>query len=458
MTPPPARDRIEAHRIPGRSGYPVAGDRTLSHQRYPARSPRCRRGGGVRKTRVVLSRVCRGIAVFLLLLFWGAAACEGRRDSTPLKKVRIGALFPLSGGLADKGRDSANGVRLAVEEINARGGIASLGGVPLEIVFADTQGQPDTGVRETERLIRDEKVVAIIGTYQSSVTKPSTKVAERLETPFVVSISIADIITERGFRYTFRIQPKARFYARDQVRFLKDLAGLAHYSVRRVALLHENTDFGTSAAMAQKRELRKQGMEVVSDIAYRAEGVVNLENEVIQTLAARPDAVLTVTYLQDSILIRTEMAESGATVPMVDTAGGTVSSEYIRALGPLAEGTLTVAEYSKYAAGSKELNDRFRARFQADITGDSAHAYQAVLVIKDALERSGSLDRKRLRDALSGTEIPQGPQLVLPAEKLRFDKQGQNEFARLFVVQIQGGELVPVWPEDDAVTDVDIGI
>lgn len=392
-------------------------------------------------------------AVFLI----GAYGCGSGDEPSSPGSVKVGALYPMSGDLTDKGTDSANGVRLAAEEINAAGGIAALNGAKLEVVFADTRGKPEVGVRETERLIREEGVVAVIGTYQSSVTKPATQAAERLETPFVVSISIANIITERGFDYTFRIQPKANFYARDQVEFLKDLKDLAGYTVRRVALLHENTDFGTSAALAQKSALRAHGMEVVADIGYRAQGVTDLGREVARVLAARPDAILTVTYLKDSILIRRALAASGTTVPTVDTAGGTVSPDYIRTLGPLAEGTLTVAEFSKFAAGGKDLNERFHGRFGVDITGDSAHAYQAVLVLADALERCGSQDRKRLRDALSGTDIHRGPQLVLPSERLHFDRNGQNEFARLFVVQIQNGELMPVWPAPYAAARVALG-
>jgi len=380
--------------------------------------------------------------------------CQKERGEALVSKVKVGALFPLTGDLGDKGLDSANGVRLAVEEINGSGGIAALNGAELDIVLADTRGKPEIGAREAERLIKDEGVVAIIGTYQSSVTKPATKAAERLETPFIVSISIADIITERGFNYTFRIQPKARFYARDQIQFLKDLEKLADYTVSRVALLHENTDFGTSASLAQKSALREKGFQVVADVGYRAEGATTLDAEVSRVLASKPDVILTVTYLKDSILIRRALAASGTSVPMVDMAGGTVSPEYAQTLGPLAEGTFTMAEYSKYSVGSKDLNDRFRMRFKTDITGDSAHAYQAVLVLKDALERSRSLNRKRLREALSKTDIHQGPQLVLPAETLRFDQYGQNEFAQLYVVQIQNGELMPVWPPTHAATKV----
>lgn len=398
---------------------------------------------------------CRHIGVFVLAIaVISIYGCRGETDSVPPPVIKVGALYPLSGDLRDKGTDSMNGVKLAAEEINAGGGIAALGGARLEIVAGDTRGKPDIGIMEAERLIQKDGVVAIIGTYQSSVTKPATRVAERFKTPFIVSISIANIITERGFNYTFRIQPKANYYARDQVAFITDLKRLAGYPVRQVALLHENTDFGTSAALAQKIALRSRGIKIVADISYKAEGVQNLDEEVRRVLAAKPDAILTVTYLMDSILIRRALIKSGATVPMIDTAGGTVSPEYVQLLGPLAEGTFTIAEYSKFTPSGKVLNERFHTRYGVNITGDSAHAYQALLVLADALERSASRDRERIREALSATDIPKGPKLILPAERLRFDKSGQNEFAQLYVVQIQQGELVPVWPAHHAIAKI----
>lgn len=395
--------------------------------------------------------ICLLMVLGLLLFPFG---CKKSEAPKPGGKIRIGILFPTSGDLADKGKDSLNGIKLATEEINTAGGIEALGGAKLELIIADTKGNPEIGAQETERLITEQGVVAIIGTYQSSVTKVATQVAERHETPFIVSISIADVITERGFRYTFRIQPKAEYYGRDQVRFLVDLGKLAGYPVRRVALLHENTDFGTATALAQKKALREYGLKMVAEVSYVAEGVTDLSKEVAKILAAKPDAVLEVTYLNDSILIRRALAKAAARMLLLDTAGGTVSPEYIQILGRLAEGTLTSSEFSKYAAGGKELNDRFRARFGVDITGDSAHAFQAVWVLKYALERAGAVDKKKLRQALAATDMLKGPHMILPAERLRFDANGQNEFARLFIVQIQNGEWVPVWPTEYATTKV----
>ncbi|MCX5826448.1 MAG: ABC transporter substrate-binding protein [Deltaproteobacteria bacterium] len=382
------------------------------------------------------------VSVVLMII----AACGVNEASKPDHKIKIGILFPLSGDLADKGRDSRNAVAMAVDEVNAAGGIASFKGAKLELIVGDTQGNPDVGIRETERLIKEQNVIALIGAYQSSVTKMATQVAERLETPFIVSISIADIITERGFSYTFRIQPKAQFYARDQARFLADLGKQAGYPVKKVALIHENTDFGTATSWAQKKALGDLGLEVVAEVSYKAEGVTDLSREVARIIAAKPDAILEVTYLNDSILIRQALVKAGAKIPLIDMAGGAVSPEYIQRLGPLAEGTLTLSEYSKFIPGGKDLNSRFHQRFGVDVTGDSAHAYQSVWVLKDALERTGSVDKKKLRQALATTDMPRGPNMILPAERLRFDVTGQNEYARLFIVQIQKGELVPVWP------------
>ncbi len=371
------------------------------------------------------------------------------RDSNP-GKIKIGILYPLTGELAEKGLDSTRGIQLAVDEINNSGGIKSLKGAKLEPVISDTEGDPETGAAETERLIKESGVSVIIGTYQSSVTKPATRIAEKYKTPFIVSISLADIITERGFRYTFRLEPKAESYCRDQVRFLLDLKRTAGYSVKRVALLHENSDFGTSTSFAQKRMLREHGLNLVADVSYKAEGLKDLSKEIQTVLASKPDAILAVTYLKDSIIIVKTLKRLNTGIPFIDTAGGTVSPEFIAVLGRSAEDILTSAEFSKYTESGKKLNERFHARFGVDITGDSAYAYQSVLVLKDALERAASTGREKIRAALASTDMQKGESIVIPAERIKFNKDGQNEAARLFIVQIRDGEYIPVWPDEYA--------
>ncbi len=370
--------------------------------------------------------------------------------------VRIGGLYPLTGDLAKLGEENKQALQLAVDEINAAGGIKSMGGAKIEIVWGDTQGKPDTGISEVERLVQQEKVVTIIGAYQSGVTTPATQAAERLKTPFLVSMAVSDKITERGFKYTFRICPKASWYAKDQVTFLKDLKELTGLNVKRVALLHEDTDFGESTAVGQKQYLTEAGMEMVIEVKYPA-SAADLTTEVSKIKAANPDAVLTTTYLNDSILIaQAREALSLTKIPFVDAAGGTVDPEFVKRLGSTAEGWLTEIEYTKYAVGAKDLNDRFFKRFGVDITGNGAYAYQAGWVIADALERAGKADRDILRDALAKTNLPKGPNMVLPTDRIYFDEQGQNPNAPLYIVQVQKGELIPVWPKAFAASPVKI--
>jgi branched-chain amino acid transport system substrate-binding protein len=367
--------------------------------------------------------------------------------------IKIASLYPVTGDLAKLGEENVQGLELAIEEINAAGGIQSMGGAQIQLVKADSQGKPDVAISEVERLAQQENVAAIVGTYQSSVAIPSTQQAERLKVPMIISMAVADEITDRGFQYTFRVCPKAEWYAKDQVEFLKDLNELVGLDVKRVALLHEDTDFGTSTAEGQKKYLEEAGMEMVIEVPYPA-NAADLTTQVSRVKAANPDVVLTVTYLNDSILIANARQKLGMTQLFFDAAGGTVDPEFISRLGDAAENVLTEIEYTKYAAGAEELNEKFKAKYGRDITGNGAYAYQSGYVIADALERAGTTDREAIREALATTSIPAGPNMVLPTEVLEFGEDGQNKSAPLFVVQVQGGELKPVWPAEYANTEV----
>ncbi len=360
--------------------------------------------------------------------------------------IKIGALFPLSGDVAKLGEANKNGLRLAVDEINAAGGIASMGGAKIELVWGDTQGKPEIGIGEVTRLVEQEKVSAIVGCFQSSVTLPATQAAERLGVPFLDNIATSDKITERGFKYTFRICPKASWYAKDQVGFVKDLKALTGKNVTKVALLHENTDFGESTAAGQKKYLQEAGIQVLIEVKYSA-SAPDLTTEVAKVKAVNPDVVLTVVYLNDAVLIARAREAMGMTkIPFIDAAGGTIDPQFLKQLGKTAEGWITEVEFTKFAPGANVLNDKYFNAFGEDITGDSAYAYQAGWVIGDALQRAASSDRNMLRNALAKMDMPAGKHMILPTNHIFFDNTGQNPNAPLFVVQVQNGTMVPVWP------------
>ena len=148
------------------------------------------------------------IALLAMSVAAGVAACgssSGSSSGSSVKEVKIGTLYPVSGELAKLGHECMSGVKMAVDEINAAGGIKSMGGAKLVLVEADSQGKPDVGISEITRLVQQDNVTAIIGTYQSSVALPATQTAERLQTPIMITTAVADAITQQGYKYVFRI-------------------------------------------------------------------------------------------------------------------------------------------------------------------------------------------------------------------------------------------------------------
>lgn len=373
--------------------------------------------------------------------------------------IKVGGLWPLSGDNAAIGNGQKAAFQFAIDKIDAAGGIKSLGGRPLQAVYGDTAGKPETGASETQRLIQQEGVVAVVGAYQSSVTLPSSAKAQSLSTPFIDDIAVSDKITDRGYDFVFRAGPKNAWYARDMVDFLDYLGQQMGKPVTRVALLHEDTDFGTGAAQAQTQLVQAKGMQIVADVSYTAAGAADLTTQVNKVKAASPDVVLTTTYLTDSILIVRARVQLGmANIPFIDQAGGTIDPQFISQLGNDADGIFSLVEFSPLAAGpGQKMNADFKAVSGTDFSGNSAWAYNAAIALAAGLEKAGSDDRAKLKAALQGLTVTQDQGLIGPAKTLHFGPDGQNDQARVFVIQIQNQQLVPVWPAEFAGAKIQLG-
>jgi len=364
--------------------------------------------------------------------------------------VKIGILLPLSGAIAPIGQNNRRGHLLAVEDINAAGGIKSLGGAKLVIVDGDTQGNPRVGIQETEKLAQ-QGVVAILGAYQSNVTFPSTQTAEKLGVPYIDPVAIADSITEgRNFKYTFKIAPKASWYARDQLAFVKWVGERAKKPIRRVVLMYEDTLFGQSTSAGQEKFAKEAGLEVVQKIAYPAESP-DMTPTISRIKQLAPDAILFVSYIADAVLITKTMKELGVDVPILGTSAGHIDPAYIANLGPLAEHSFTVGEWNPdlKKAGAAKLSARFEAKFGAPMNGHAAETYMATMVLADALERARSTDRAKVRDALAQTNLC-GERNILPYDCVKFDGSGQSPQGRLVMLQVQKGKFVSIWPPEVA--------
>ena len=158
-------------------------------------------------------------------------------------EVMIGHIHPLSGFLGYLGNQLKNGCEMAVQELNAAGGIKSLGGAKIKLLTADSEGKPDLSIPAVERLDR-QGVVALTGCLQSSVTIVATQAAEKQKVPFVVSVAVADKVTARDFKYTFRIQPNAAQMGAQTVKYISEISQKAGSQVKTIAYLHDNTAFG----------------------------------------------------------------------------------------------------------------------------------------------------------------------------------------------------------------------
>jgi len=363
------------------------------------------------------------------------------------KKVRIGALLPLTGPMAKFGEDARRAIQLVEEQINQQGGIRSMGGAKVEVVYADHQARPDVGMAETGRLIEKEKVSAVFDFPPSAVTLPASMVAEKLRTPYYCGISYADAITERGFKYVFEQVPTAFFVAKAQIEFLDYLGKRVGRKLSKVGLLYEDTDYGKSLAAGYKEILPAMGFTVAADVAYPAK-TPNLDPYLIRLKSAKPDAVLQGNYLADTILLTKAADKLDLNIPFVDS-GGRQSPAYLKAVGSLAEGEVSLAYWNRdiRVPASEQLVRKFESRYKEAAESTHGLYFQVMLTLKAALEKAGSADPEALRKALSEIEITPGPNLVLPYPKIKFNEKGLNTTGSFLVTQIKNGVFVTVWPE-----------
>jgi branched-chain amino acid transport system substrate-binding protein len=393
--------------------------------------------------------------------------------AAPPAEVVIGAVYPLSGNLAKVGNDIKDAIELAAEIVNddvdvevplGKGkGLPNLGGARIRVVFADHQSSPERGLSEAERLVTQEKVVALIGSYNSNVTATASQAAERLKTPFLNADSTSPLLTARGFRWFFRTTPTDDEFSENFFKFLAEMKKRGK-AVRNVALLYENTLFGTDVSKFEKKYAQQYGYPVVADIAYDAKST-NLNAEIQRLKAAAPDVLLQASYTNDAILSTKTMKELDFRPQAVLAMdAGHVSSEYVPSLGKDAEGVLS-REVWALGLGAKKpivqkVNELFRKRTQAgrgqpiDMDGTSARAFVGLLVLADAINRAGSTDAEKIRGALEATDLP-GDSLIMPWRGVKFDpKTHQNTLGSGILVQIQDGKYVVVYPFDLAAAEV----
>jgi branched-chain amino acid transport system substrate-binding protein len=383
------------------------------------------------------------------------------------KVIKIGALYPLTGNLAATGMDCKRGVDLAVEIINGKfdlnlpfakeEGIPGMGGAKIEVVYADTKGDPKNGLAEAERLITQEKVVALIGAYQSAVTKTGSQAAERLKTPFVCSDSSSPTLTQSGFNYFFRVSPHDGTMARNQFEFLKDLEKQKGKAVKTVALIYENTEFGANVAKMQKQYAQEFGYQVVTDLAYPA-NASDVTSEVGKLMSAKPDVIMHAAYITDAILFTKTFKEMNLAPQGYLNMAGYIESDYLPTVKADGNFFYVRSTFALDLAAKKpmvgKVAEMYKQKYNIAMGENTARSFTAPFVLADAFNRAKTTEAEAVVKALLETNIP-GDMILNPWKGVQFDPQThQNIHASAMLVQIQDQGYHTVWPFDAASRDV----
>lgn len=381
------------------------------------------------------------------------------------KTVKIGALYPLSGQVAKSGEDTLNAIKLAVQVINTTNpdsklpfgktaGLPGLGGAKIELIAADHQGSPEIGAAEAERLIAQEKVVALLGAFHSSVAATSSQVAERSQIPYVSGESEATTLTERKFKYFFRTTPSSRTQAQDFFTFLRDVGKTGGTPVKTVALVTENTLWGQEFAKSVEGYFKEfPEFTLAAKITY-AQGTTDVSSEVQRLIAANPDVVIHASYDAEAILFAKTYKSFGFQPKGIMAIGAAFGSGAFRtALGEDANYFLVREHWARDLAAKNALIEEvaklYEKAYGKPMDGTPARAFQATMVLADAINRAGSADPAKIRKALAETNMP-GEQLIMPWQGVRFDETGQNVLTRGIFIQTQEGMPATVWPFDFA--------
>ncbi|MGB7260371.1 MAG: ABC transporter substrate-binding protein [Pseudolabrys sp.] len=391
-----------------------------------------------------------------------AAVLYAANPAAAADAVKIGIIWPLTGNAGAAGQASKAAAEVAADIINnahpelgnlplAKGaGLPNLGGAKLELVFTDHQGNPSLAQQLATRLITQDKVNVLFGAYQSSCSFTATAVAERHGIPFMVGESAALNITGRGFKWVFRGTPIASDYARTYMRFFADMKKEGK-KIGSIAIVNENTDYGTSVAESVIEEAKKANIPVAIRIPYSASST-DVSAQVLQLKEKSPDVVIFISYTADSILYMKTMKNLDYKPPMVigDDSGFSDPS-FIPAVADVAQGVMNRSAWviGKPGSTTYKINEMYKAKTGRDLDDTSARNMQSFFALADAINRAGSTDPEKIRVALTQTDL-KPDQLMMGYQGVKFDNTGQNILAATYLIQLHGKKYDLVWPDKAA--------
>jgi branched-chain amino acid transport system substrate-binding protein len=356
--------------------------------------------------------------------------------------VNIGALYPVTGSLAQIGLGCVNAAKLATQMVNDAGGIKSLGGARLNLIVSDIQSDTTVTRTETDRLITGNKLSAIHGCFASALTLIASEVAERAKMPLLTGSSSDQL--NKGRSYTFTPFARASQFALAQLRMSRLVSDKP-----KVAVVFENTAFGTSTSNGLREQAAAEGVEIVLFEPYSA-GFTDASPLINKVKASGANALFSVSYLNDLILIVRTVKQVGLTIAINGGSGGFVIPDFYKNVGKLAEGLQGVAHWNHdMDANAEKVNAEYKKQFGEFLFEYAGGLVAQTFMIADALERAASTDPQKVRDAIASLDVSSGYAAMCPGGKVKFGPDGKNIHAHPVGVQWQNGDLASIFPEED---------
>ncbi len=357
--------------------------------------------------------------------------------------IKVGVLQPVTGALAMDGEFGRTGAEFAIAAVNAAGGIKSLGGAKLEMVFGDARSNPEAGTQEVERM-QGEGVVAVVGGFASGICLAASQTAARYDLPYLVDVGVSDQIVQRGLKNTFRFGPGFGVCTRSALDNLARINEAAGKPAKTVVLVHEDGLFGSGLAKVMQAELPKLGFEILDTIPVPTPSR-DLSNVVLRLRSLNPDIVMPSTYYGETVLLARTMQQQRVRPKAVYGVlnGAASNMRFVKEFPEAADKIMDCNHwYDPRKAGAQAL-----LKAVADAgkgwNYNLPMNYSCVGLLADALERAGSTDRAKVIDALAASTWADH---VMPYGPTKF-VDGQNQGAAPVSLQVQNGAIRVVYPE-----------
>ncbi len=357
--------------------------------------------------------------------------------------IKVGIIQPVTGALAQDGEFGRMGAEMALNEINAAGGIKSMGGARLEMVFGDARSNPEAGTQEVEKL-QAEGVCAIVGGFASPICLAATQAAARYNLPYIVDVGVSDQIISRGLTNTFRFAPgfgMVTGVALDNLVKLNDAAGKP---AKTVVLVHEDGLFGSGLAKLMQTELPKRGFEILETIAHPTPAR-DMSNVALRIRSLNPDLVIPSSYYGEFVLLARTMQQQRIRPKGIYAVLNGAASNF-RFVKEFPEAAANVMDcnhwYDPRNTKAQELKKQVEAQGKVFAYNVPLN-YSCVKLLADAIERAGSADRAKVTEALAASTFKDH---IMPYGPTKF-VNGQNTGAAPVNTQVQNGDIKVIFPD-----------